>query len=364
MPRKKTPGRVTVWIQEFRGRKNLMLQWLDPHTGDRKSRSAGTSDRDVAEKARADLEYELSHGLNAEPSSTSWERFCDVFAAEKLVHLGERHQSKASTVHQSFARLMKPKRIGDVTERAISQYATKLRGAGMSSSTIKGHLTYLKIALRWAKDHGYIREVPVIPATKVHKGTNRARIRKAARLTDKDMAKILKACPSDDWRLLVSLCWHCGLRRDEARAIRGEHVDLAGHLILIPANKAGDDDATAFITPELDAFLRRMFGRKIPRGPLISESVSESMGEVSRQFVAIATVAGAEGNSKDGFATLHDLRRNYGSRWAAKVPAQVLRGMMRHSTLQTTLDFYAETESQTLSIMWPEPEAKPRRKRS
>jgi hypothetical protein len=54
--------RVTVWVQRFRDRRHLMLQWIDLESGRRKSRSAGTDNEKDAEKARADLEYELNHG--------------------------------------------------------------------------------------------------------------------------------------------------------------------------------------------------------------------------------------------------------------------------------------------------------------
>src|SRR5207244_10589643 len=50
--------RVTVWVQRFKDRRHLMLQWTDPDTGRRKSRSAETDDPGAAETARADLEYE------------------------------------------------------------------------------------------------------------------------------------------------------------------------------------------------------------------------------------------------------------------------------------------------------------------
>jgi hypothetical protein len=57
-PRRK--GRIRVWIQAFTDRPNLVLQWFDPATGKRKSRSAGTSDYSEAECCRGDLEYELN----------------------------------------------------------------------------------------------------------------------------------------------------------------------------------------------------------------------------------------------------------------------------------------------------------------
>ena len=46
--------RVTVWVQRFKDRASLMLQWIEPDTGKRRSRSAGTDDDKEAEQARAD----------------------------------------------------------------------------------------------------------------------------------------------------------------------------------------------------------------------------------------------------------------------------------------------------------------------
>ena len=64
--------RIIVWVQHFADRPHLMLQWHDAVTGKRKSRSAGTCNPLEAEKKRADLEYELNHGLHQEASSMSW----------------------------------------------------------------------------------------------------------------------------------------------------------------------------------------------------------------------------------------------------------------------------------------------------
>jgi hypothetical protein len=71
--------RVTVWVQHFADRPYLMLQWHDPVTGKRKSRSAETCNPLEAEKKRADLEYELNHGLYSEPSQMAWETFRELF---------------------------------------------------------------------------------------------------------------------------------------------------------------------------------------------------------------------------------------------------------------------------------------------
>ena len=74
--------RITVWVQQFKDRENLVLQWHDPITGVRKSKSAETNISAVAEMKRTELEYELNHGLHKESSRMSWERFRELFEAE------------------------------------------------------------------------------------------------------------------------------------------------------------------------------------------------------------------------------------------------------------------------------------------
>jgi integrase len=39
-------------------------------------------------------------------------------------------------------------------------------------------------------------------------------------------------------------------------------------------------------------------------------------------------------------ATAHDLRRSFGTRWARKLPPAILRDLMRHSSIETTMTYY------------------------
>jgi hypothetical protein len=54
--------RITVWVQQFKDRKHLMLQWIDPATGKRRSRSAGTGDRQEARYRACEAERQLNNG--------------------------------------------------------------------------------------------------------------------------------------------------------------------------------------------------------------------------------------------------------------------------------------------------------------
>jgi hypothetical protein len=74
--------RITVWAQSFKDRPYPMLQWIDPDTGKRKSESAKTADPEAVERARADKEYELNHGLHPDVARITWERFRERFEEE------------------------------------------------------------------------------------------------------------------------------------------------------------------------------------------------------------------------------------------------------------------------------------------
>ena len=45
---------------------------------------------------------------------------------------------------------------------------------------------------------------------------------------------------------------------------------------------------------------------------------------------------------KPVYASAHDLRRSFGSRWAKRVMPPVLKLLMRHSSVVTTLNFYVD----------------------
>jgi hypothetical protein len=67
-----TPGkRVKVWVQRFPDRPNLVLQWHDPDTGQRRSQTAGTVDPKEAEDIRADLEADLNAGRHRQAARMS-----------------------------------------------------------------------------------------------------------------------------------------------------------------------------------------------------------------------------------------------------------------------------------------------------
>ena len=64
----------------------------------------------------------------------------------------------------------------------------------------------------------------------------------------------------------------------------------------------------------------------------------------------IGKKAGVVVNKADGkFASAHDPRRSFGTRWARRVKPITLMRLMRHEAIQTTMKFYVELDADDVS---------------
>src|SRR5262249_28260808 len=114
--------RITVWVQRFKDRPTLVLQWIDPDTGRRKSKSSGTADEKEAEQARVDLEYELNHGQYQEASRMTWERFRELFEAEYLPGCRPKTRAKFASTLNHFEAICRTGPVRSINERTLSLF--------------------------------------------------------------------------------------------------------------------------------------------------------------------------------------------------------------------------------------------------
>jgi integrase len=326
--------RVTVYLLRPKDRPTFQLQWIDPVTGRRKTRSAGTTDAERAEQARVDLEYEVNHGLVAEPSKMPWASFRELYEREQLAGLRGGTRSKAATVFDAFeVSIGDRKKLGDITERTVSQHAARLRERGFKAPTVHGHLAYLRAALEWAAAQKLIPDAPKVVMPKL------PRKRKIRKIVAEEFERLVSVAPDETWRSFICVAWYTGMRRCEVLDLHWEGdagmpwVDFDRGKVWIPAeyNKS-DADQWIPLHPALAEILQPL---RQPRGRLFS--ISRWPQQVSRRFGALARKAGLK-------ISLHDLRRSFGSRYAAVVPAQVLQRLMRHANIRTTLDYYTDLD--------------------
>jgi integrase len=340
--------RITVWVQHFKDRPHLVLQWVDPDTGKRKSQSAKTADPEKADDARGDLEADLNAGRYRETSRMSWEKFRELFEAEYLPHCRPATRTNFTAAMDLFERLCNPGKLTAITERTISIFVAALRKlpgrakgqAEMMPSTIKVRLQFLHTALSWAVLQRMIPSVPRFPTIKVPK---KAPQPVPAEAFEKLLAK------ADQQTQVYLLCgWLAGLRLHEAWALEWEandeapYLDLDRNRIILPGTftKAVKDQWVP-----LDPVLRKALealprhGKRVFRFPGIGRCSGMLLGSgaVGERIKALAKRAGVR-------LTMKTLRKGFGCRYAGHVSAHVLQRLMRHANIKTTLDYYVNID--------------------
>jgi integrase len=337
--------RITVWVQRFPDRANLMLQWTDPDTGKRKSKSAETADMEAAQTARSDLEYELNNGLHKEASRMSWEKFRELFEAEYLPNLRPDTRERYADVFNLFEDLARPKGLKSVTERTVSAFAAALRKKpthgrmGMMPSTIRVTLQFLRTALNWAAGQKMIPACPRFPSVKVPR-------KKPQPIPAESFERLLAKAPDANTEAFLLTGWLAGLRLSEALALEWEeakaapYLDLARDRIILPAEfvKAVEDQwlpLAPLLRQTLEALPRR--GARVFRFAARDGHALTANG-VSERIIRMAKKAGVK-------LSMHSLRKGFGCYYAGKVPAQVLQKLMRHGDIKTTMTYYANVDA-------------------
>jgi integrase len=349
--------RIVVWVQRFKDRDSLMLQWIDPDTGKRKSKAAGTNYMPSAEIKARDLEYELNNNLHKEASRMSWEKFRELFEAEYVSGLRPNTRSNYEDCLDKFEELCHPTSIRAISERTISAFAAALRRVptrgreGQKPGTVHVRLQFLKTALRWAVEQGMLPKCPKFPRVDVPEKLPQP-------VPVESFERIYAKAEGDQQMQAYLLCgWLAGLRLTEAYALEWEeteeapYVDLAHDRIVLPASIVkGKSDQWV----PLDAMLREALvalprhGKKVFR--FISQRTKRPVraDSMSDRVVRLAKKAGVR-------LTMHTLRKGFGCRYAGKVPAQVLQKLMRHRRIKTTMDYYANVDQAVMEAVLGSP---------
>jgi integrase len=351
--------RIKVRVIKMSGRPSLVAEWRDPVTGKLKRQATGEKVRRDAERHAARLEKELNEGRQAD-YRTTWEAFRARYETEVLAFKRKATAVKAGSCFNAIEEHISPKFVRALDAGELSKLSAKLQGAGLAEASIASTLRTIKAALRWAARLRLIPEAPHItmPSKATAKAGGRA-------VTSEEFERMLEAvrkvvwataCP-ENWILLLKGLWWSGLRIQEAYRLhwiddRELTIDTTGKrpmfLIKAKADK-GRKDRRFPMAKEFADLLETIpeedrtgyvFSPTIPGGKRATFDV------VSRTIARIGRKAGVvvEHNVKGDAVTAsaHDLRRAFGTRWAKRVMPPVLKQLMRHESITTTLTFYVD----------------------
>jgi integrase len=341
---------LRVYIRNQGDRDHLTLYYHTPGTGKIRTRSAETSDRKEAERAAARWEAELldHHGHDG----AGWLAFRERFEEEHLAFKSPKTAACYGTALTSFEDFAQLGSLNSVSTAKLSSYAAALAKGGYPHATIKSYLTHLRAAFRWAERIGLIRKAPhaIMP-----QGIARKHMR-GRPLTRREVGAMLRACDSvfpkaaGAWKRLIRVLWYLGLRLGESLQVSWDTPPLVIRLdakpwplIIIDAEgQKSRTDSAVPLTPECVAWLKRT-PEHLRTGYLVDvRNAAGKRFEAAKLSEEVSKIGKAAGVRTDGerFASAHDLRRTFATRWAAKVRPMTLQRMLRHSDLSTTLRFY------------------------
>jgi hypothetical protein len=69
----------------------------------------------------------------------------------------------------------------------------------------------------------------------------------------------------------------------------------------------------------------------------------------SRDIAVALDVSQGADKAEGKYASAHDLRRAFGTRWARRVVPAVLQRLMRHANIETTMEYYVGLEADELA---------------
>jgi integrase len=350
---------IRVNVMQYPDRPNLVLAYADPVSGKRKTKSAGTSNEKAAWKAAAAWEEELRAGPQCPPSKVTWQAFRERYEQEHLASLAEKTRVHVTVALNHLVRHLNPDRLCKVNASALSTLQTKLRDTGIRETSIASILRSIKAALSWGVSVGMLSAVPKINMPKGSKGRKMKGGALVGEQFDRMLAAVPKIRPKDsaEWQRYLTGVWLSGLRLGESVALSWDSdapfaVDLSGRhprfRIKGEAQKSGRDELTP-MTPDFAEFLlQKPEAQRRGRVFRLNQdggSVPLSTHNVGKVVDRIGKKAGVIVNPADGkTASLHDLRRTFGTRWAKRVMPAILRKLMRHANVATTMQYYVDLD--------------------
>jgi integrase len=293
-------------------------------------------------------------GLAPTSGQCRWPAFRARFEKEHLAGLRDKTRVKYRTVFNVLEEEINPQTLTDLGAEGLSRFVAQLhqrhpvkRGKktaqqGFAPWTVRNYLVAIKKALAWAVDQDLLAVLPRFPAVKVPK-------KRPQPIDPADWQKLYRAVPDDLWRAYLLCGWLAGLRLQEALQLRRRPaakfpwVNWALNRIVLPAGFVkADEDQSVPLHPDLRRALEQLPDTGDRLFPFVNRQTGRDLtpNGVCNNVIGWARMAGVA-------LSMHRLRKGFGCQVASllgKGSAPVLHQLMRHSSMQVTMDFYANVD--------------------
>ena len=225
--------------------------------------------------------------------------------------------------------------VGSIQPDDIKPYLAGLKGRGgtkASPATHNRHFATLHNLFEWLIRQDELEKNPLAKLERRREGEKLPQP-----MTREQIDILFSRIKELRDRALFSLLYRSGLRVDEALSLDIEDMNLAEGTVRVLGK--GGHERVGYISEETKPLLRRYIrSRGTPKsGPLFESR----QGRLSYAMARILFQRYAEGMARaDGRAMgIHQLRHTFGGDRAGKMDALVLRDLMGHRSIRTTLRY-------------------------
>jgi integrase len=359
---------IRVLLKRRADRNVWYMYYVCPTTDKQVTKSTKQEKQRDAARVAAAWEDELLAGVSQNATAMTWCDFRDEYERLHLSSLAPESPPPYIASMNHLQRIINPHKLSAVTTVTLDNLAATLRTEGMRETTIRANIRHLGAILKWAFQRNYIRRMPNLPDIKRAKGVKM----RGRPINGEEFERMLLAAEkvrpndSDKWKQLLTGLYLSGLRISDAMKVSWEWsspfalVMSGKHPVFhIAANaqKAPRDEVVP-LTPDFAAFVMET-PENARKGWVFNilddDERNMSPHHASRVIAKIGRRAAIQVNPHEKkFASAHDLRRSFGTRWAKRnIAPAALRKLMRHARLETTLEYYVLIDADDLaSELW------------
>ena len=357
------------------------IAWSD-HTGKRRTKSSGTTDKAAAERIAAKYEADAAlrregvidptlDAIGKESQRSIALHLADYESKLRAAHRTEKHVRNTAQFIRWVAEHAGFETAGDISADGVNRYAAKLRDEGRSARTIQAHLSAIKAFTKWLAEQHKLTRDPLASVKKPNPTADRRRERRM--LLPEEWRWLEATIPAGHERygmmanerlILYRTAIQTGLRSSELRSLTRGRLFLDADLPYLTC-KAGSTknrkDARQYILPDLAADMRAHIATKAPKASVFSLPHESNMARMLRDDLAEARTVWlkealndpdeytrreqsdflADTNHEGEVFDFHCLRHTCGA-WLAMTGAHpnVVQQVMRHSSITLTMDTY------------------------
>lgn len=231
----------------------------------------------------------------------------------------------------------------DVKPVDIEKLKSHLLNKGLSKVTVNRYLEILSKAFNMAIDNEWLDKNPI---KKNSKFIQKNYVVRALSTSEEIRIKDVLAQPRYAYlRGIVIVALNTGLRRQNILDLTWEQIDLNGRVIEITENKSNKHIQKP-INDELLAYFKT-FPKEVRKGYVfINPLTGKKCKEIKRAWRTVKEKANIEN------FRFHDLKHTIGSRLAQmNVPMPVIKEILDHSDMKTTMRYVHTANSQILSAL-------------